>query len=73
MTIDVSIDSDAWRFLRYAPSIGGMEKIIVGEFTVQRMDDKLYLSHPSLRKPAPLPEHLLVLLFKRLMREAVGL
>ena len=50
-----------------------MDKIIAGEFTIMQKADKLYLSHPSLRKPAPLPEHLLVLLLKRVMREAVGL
>lgn len=50
-----------------------MEKFLVGEFTLHRKADKLYLLHRNMRKPAPLDERRLVLFLKRVMREAVGL
>ena len=51
-----------------------MDKTLkIGEFTLLRKAGILWLLHPSLRDPVELNENLLVLLFKRTMREAVGL
>jgi hypothetical protein len=45
----------------------------IGEYSLLRRGGKLYVAHASVRAPVELAPHLLISLFKRVLREAIGL